>query len=212
MVQAALAGRLPHWESQAAAFTALVILLDQFPRRYNKSEPLACQLTLNYSLYRGTPRMYSGDAMCRDVVVRAIFDTSVMDEVHPVYRLFPCLALTHQEDVEMQKLCVSEWARATAYFEENDPIREYGNTFKRYVAHLACARLIRFAATLKSCKNLADFLTATTFSVASQHLRSLSTLALPLTPRKSRRRARSAESLAQCTSHCPGTKLGALQS
>ena len=80
MVQAAISGRLAHWESTPSSLVALVILLDQFPR----------------SIHAGRRSMYSGDAMARAVVLRAIFLTSIMDDIHPVYRLFPCLALSHQ--------------------------------------------------------------------------------------------------------------------
>jgi uncharacterized protein (DUF924 family) len=52
-------------------------------------------------------------------------------QVHPVYRLFPCLALAHQEDLEMQRLCVAEWTRATHYFEEGDPVLAYNDVFRR---------------------------------------------------------------------------------
>jgi uncharacterized protein (DUF924 family) len=113
MVQAALGGRLAHWESTPSSLVALVILLDQFPR----------------SMYRGDPDMYIGDSMARAVVLRALYHSGVMDEVHPVYRLFPCLALSHQEDLEMQRVCLSEWERACEFFDVNDPIREYTKTF-----------------------------------------------------------------------------------
>lgn len=84
-------------------------------------------------MYRGTKDMFIGDELSCQVVMRAIFHSKIMDEVHPVYRLFPCLALSHQENLEMQKLCLAEWARATTFFEADDPILEYGNTFKRYL-------------------------------------------------------------------------------
>ena len=113
MVQAALGGRLAHWESTPSSLVALVILLDQFPR----------------SMYRGDADMYIGDSMARAVVLRALYHSGVMDEVHPVYRLFPCLALSHQEDAEMQRVCLSEWERACEFFDANDPIREYTKTF-----------------------------------------------------------------------------------
>lgn len=48
------------------------------------------------------------------------------------YRLFPCLALSHQESLEMQKLCRTEWERASAFFEPNDPILEYTSVFQGY--------------------------------------------------------------------------------
>lgn len=68
MIIAALAGRLGHWESTPTSLVSLVILLDQFPR----------------SVYKNTPDMYSGDSLVQTVVLRAIFHSNLMDEVHPV--------------------------------------------------------------------------------------------------------------------------------
>jgi uncharacterized protein (DUF924 family) len=77
--------------------------------------------------------MYIGDAMACQVVMRAIFTTKIMDDVHPVYRLFPCLALSHQEDVHMQRLCISEWTRATQCLDADDPVLGYNSVFKTFV-------------------------------------------------------------------------------
>ncbi|EDQ85939.1 uncharacterized protein MONBRDRAFT_28678 [Monosiga brevicollis MX1] len=114
VVDAAISGRLAHWESTPASLVALVILLDQFPR----------------SIHANSKRMFAGDDMAKAVVLRALFHSHLMDEVHPVYRVFPCMALTHQEDLEMQKLAESEWTRACDYFTPDDPIREYKATFE----------------------------------------------------------------------------------
>lgn len=57
------------------------------------------------------------------------------------YRLFPCLALSHQESLEMQKLCRTEWERASAFFEEQDPILEYSGVFQGYVHRHRCHRV-----------------------------------------------------------------------
>ena len=56
VTQAALAKRLHHWQLQPQSFVALVIVLDQFPRR----------------IYRGTPAAYSGDMLTGDITLRAI--------------------------------------------------------------------------------------------------------------------------------------------
>eukprot|EP00730_Choanoeca_flexa_P015978 TRINITY_DN7462_c0_g1_i3.p1 TRINITY_DN7462_c0_g1~~TRINITY_DN7462_c0_g1_i3.p1 ORF type:complete len:810 (+),score=180.93 TRINITY_DN7462_c0_g1_i3:141-2570(+) len=114
MIEAAISGRLAHWESTPSSLVALCILLDQFPRR----------------LHAGTRAMYKGDEMARAVVLRSIFNTTVLDEVHPVYRLFPCLVLSRQEDKELQRLALTEWQRACEFFEADDPIREYTASFK----------------------------------------------------------------------------------
>ena len=111
---AAIAGRLSHWELAPLPLVALIILLDQFPR----------------AIYRGTSDMYMGDAVACEVIMRAIFKSKIMDEVHPVYRLFPCLALSHSEDVQMQRLCVSEWSRAAQVMESDEPVLAYTSVFK----------------------------------------------------------------------------------
>ena len=90
-------------------------------------------LFLVHRIYRGTRDMYIGDSASGQVVMRAMFKTKIMDEVHPVYRLFPCLALSHQEDLEMQRLCVSEWTRAAQYFDPSDPLHAYSSVFKTCV-------------------------------------------------------------------------------
>lgn len=114
LVQAAVAGRLAHWESTPSSFVALVILLDQFPR----------------TIYRGTQDMFQGDRMARAVILRGLFNSSIMDELHPVYRVFPCIALSHQEDVQMQRLCIAEWEKTREFFDEDDPIRDYTTKFE----------------------------------------------------------------------------------
>ena len=63
-----MSGRLAHWESTPSSLVALVILLDQFPRSFNA----------------GQKTMFEGDEMARAVVLRAIFQTNIMDEIHPV--------------------------------------------------------------------------------------------------------------------------------
>ena len=68
MIEAAIVGRLSHWESTPSSLVALTILLDQFPR----------------SIHAGHRSMYEGDEMAKAVVCRAIFNSNVLDEVHPV--------------------------------------------------------------------------------------------------------------------------------
>eukprot|EP00049_Salpingoeca_infusionum_P008126 m.131652 g.131652 ORF g.131652 m.131652 type:complete len:711 (-) comp13923_c1_seq2:391-2523(-) len=114
MVEAARSGRLAHWESLPASFVALVVLLDQFPR----------------TIYKGTKEMYESDDMTRAVIVRALFHSSIMEELHPIYRLFPCFALSHLEDAEMQKLCLSEWETVSESLAKDDPVQQYGERFQ----------------------------------------------------------------------------------
>ena len=113
-VEAACEGKLGHWEGHESSFVALVILLDQFPR----------------TIWRGSVDMYHGDSLARDVVLRAVQETGIMQKVHPVHMLFPCLALSHQEDLQMQQLCLQLWDSVSDQFSADDPIWTFAASFK----------------------------------------------------------------------------------
>ena len=96
LVQQAIAGELDHWMEAPQGCVALMILLDQFPR----------------NLYRHTVQMYSGDAKAMQIVAQK---HDWQAELAPEEYLFvPCLILTHQENLEAQKQCVS-------YYEQIEP-------------------------------------------------------------------------------------------
>lgn len=126
VMRAALAGRLAHWEVHPRSFVALVVLLDQFPR----------------SVYRGTSDMFLGQSLVRRVVTRAVTDTGVIDDVTPGLRVIPILALSHQEDLRMQRLCLEEWGRLTETLDPNDP--EMGLGIKLQENHDMIDRFGRF--------------------------------------------------------------------
>jgi uncharacterized protein (DUF924 family) len=80
-VALALEGHYDHWAvgiEHPRLLVALVILLDQFPR----------------NVFRGTARMYAGDARCRHLVKRAL-RAGVSERLRPLERVFLCLVLTH---------------------------------------------------------------------------------------------------------------------
>eukprot|EP00052_Salpingoeca_macrocollata_P005626 m.48500 g.48500 ORF g.48500 m.48500 type:complete len:416 (+) comp14963_c0_seq1:254-1501(+) len=110
---AALRGLLTHWERLPKMFVALVILLDQFPRR----------------IFRGTADSYVGEAHAQQVILRAL-RTGVFHRVPPVHRIFPCLALSHIENLEMQQLASREWDKVCHQFASTDPIWKLATAFE----------------------------------------------------------------------------------
>jgi uncharacterized protein (DUF924 family) len=87
--EAAVAGELADWASHAEGALALVLLLDQFPR----------------NAFRGTARMYAGDALARaaaDAAIGAGFDRAV----DPALRGFFYLPFMHSEQLADLDRCV----------------------------------------------------------------------------------------------------------
>jgi uncharacterized protein (DUF924 family) len=88
--EAAAAGRLAAWESDAEDALALLIVLDQFPR----------------NMFRGEARMFAADPLARVVADRAIargFDRRYV----PPERRFFYLPFTHSENLADQERCVA---------------------------------------------------------------------------------------------------------
>jgi uncharacterized protein (DUF924 family) len=66
-------------------------------------------------LYRETPKMFIGDLMAKEIAVRALH-ANRFAKVPRDFRILPCLVLSHQEDLEMQKLCRAEWRTVSPLF------------------------------------------------------------------------------------------------
>jgi len=96
VVTAAVEGGLDAWRSSPRGRLALVILLDQFTR----------------NVFRGTPRMYAGDARAQALALEAFADGSVA-ALPFVEQLFLSLPLLHAESLALQER-VGEIARALA--------------------------------------------------------------------------------------------------
>ena len=89
-IRQARAEKLSHWESDANGALALVILLDQFTR----------------NIFRGSVEAYSGDALAREIVHRAI--GAGLDDALPITgRIFLYHPLHHSESLEEQNLGVA---------------------------------------------------------------------------------------------------------
>jgi uncharacterized protein (DUF924 family) len=119
-VTLASCGHCDHWAldtEQPRRLVALVVLLDQFPR----------------NIYRGSPRMFAGDARCRDLVKRA-WRAGIGERLQPIERVLLCLALTHSEALEDQHLCMAEWGRVRARLAADDPLNAFDEIFRRHLA------------------------------------------------------------------------------
>jgi len=112
---AAVDGKLRHWEDGPRSLVALIIALDQFPRTISK----------------GTPDMYRGDGEAAAVIKRAVSrEDSVLVDVPPMHVFFCCLALSHHESMTSQTLALKLWEQVSPTFSANDPVLRYGKQFK----------------------------------------------------------------------------------
>eukprot|EP00035_Acanthoeca_spectabilis_P024018 m.451977 g.451977 ORF g.451977 m.451977 type:complete len:827 (+) comp20246_c0_seq1:153-2633(+) len=104
-MDAAMAGRLAHWEHNPKSAVALVILLDQIPRR----------------VYQGRAQMYSGDTLCQEVIFRLVrTNQKLLQEIKPTTLLFVCIALSHHEDREAQAMAHHLWKDIKGSFSRDD--------------------------------------------------------------------------------------------
>jgi len=101
--QKAVAGELAAWEASDDGALALVIVLDQFPR----------------NMFRDDPRMFSSDALAREVARRAI-DRGADRRVDPVLREFLYLPFMHSEHLPDQEHCVALFQNAQNVANEAD--------------------------------------------------------------------------------------------
>lgn len=90
MWESALDGRLRAWQDSDDGVLALVIVLDQFPR----------------NMFRGDPKMFSTDALAREIASRAIAEGRDM-RTDPALRAFFYLPFMHSENLTDQDRCVA---------------------------------------------------------------------------------------------------------
>ena len=86
---AALAGELQHWTTDARNTLALVLVLDQFPR----------------NIYRNTARAYHYDAAGLELALK-IIDQGLNSDLHPIEQSFLFLPLQHSETIVEQTRAV----------------------------------------------------------------------------------------------------------
>ena len=84
-IEAALKGRLDHWQASADGSVALIILLDQFTR----------------NVFRGKPRAFAGDARALALARRMVADGRDQ-ALSQLQRSFAYLPFEHAEDLAAQ--------------------------------------------------------------------------------------------------------------
>lgn len=92
-MEAAVDGRLSHWEEDPITLVTLIILLDQIPRR----------------VFSGTADQYAGDENSFETIKRAIEETAIIQKVASQHLLYICIALSHQESMYAQELQQQIW-------------------------------------------------------------------------------------------------------
>ncbi len=90
LVQAAAAGDLDDWAESSRGRLALIVLLDQFPRK----------------IYRNTPAAFASDDKALGLTLEAI-ELGLDRELRPIERVFLYLPLEHSELLENQDRCVA---------------------------------------------------------------------------------------------------------
>ncbi len=98
-IDAALAGRLDHWEAAGPdSALALIVVLDQFTR----------------NVFRDTADMFAGDARAL-AIARRLVDTGADRQLTPVQRWFAYLPFEHSESLADQDLSVELFDELRAY-------------------------------------------------------------------------------------------------
>jgi uncharacterized protein (DUF924 family) len=113
-------GAYDHWAlnpDHPRMLLALIMLLDQFRR----------------NMYRNQAEMYASDPRCLMLVKRAI-KQGVIDKMRLIERVFPCLVLTHSEELADQHLCMQEWEKAEDELAPTDPLRVFHEVFQRHLS------------------------------------------------------------------------------
>ena len=88
-LETALMGAYDRWTSSAGGTTALIIMLDQFPR----------------NIYRGSGKSFHWDKKALAISTKAI-DDGLISELPASWAYFVLMPTMHSEDLAMQDLCV----------------------------------------------------------------------------------------------------------
>lgn len=112
-------GAYDHWAlspDHPRMLLALILLLDQFRR----------------NMHRNTPEMYAQDTRCLRLIKRAIAQGTI-ERLKLIERVFPCLVLTHSEQLADQHLCLQEWDKVQRELVQTDPLRVFHEVFSRHL-------------------------------------------------------------------------------
>ena len=110
--EAAAAGMLLSWETEAAGALALVLLLDQVPR----------------NIFRRTPRAYVTDAAARATADRAL-ECGFDQMVPPAWRLFFYMPFHHSEDLADQRRSLALSKALPRNPDRGGSLRRYGRPY-----------------------------------------------------------------------------------
>eukprot|EP00042_Codosiga_hollandica_P050667 m.610750 g.610750 ORF g.610750 m.610750 type:complete len:1327 (+) comp58132_c0_seq6:129-4109(+) len=112
--EAACQGRLQHWEEHHEPLVALLILVDQYPR----------------ILFKDTPKSFEFEPIAQDIVLRAL-DSQILDKMEPKQLFFACVALSHQEDLESQFICLQLWNEMSTHPQMDESLLRFTPVFQR---------------------------------------------------------------------------------
>ena len=110
LVEAASAGNLEHWKSEAESCLAYVLLLDQFSR----------------NIYRGTAAAFANDARALSTTLDGL-KSGLDKKLSPMQRVFFYLPLEHSESLAMQELSLHQFKNL-----QHDDNAEHPEIFSKF--------------------------------------------------------------------------------
>lgn len=126
-LDSALIGECRAWEESAQGALALVLLCDQFTR----------------NIYRDTPRMYTADALARELTLRL---TTGRKEraLDLIERVFVYMPLMHAEDIRAQRLSVGYFTELVEESGKKNPANTHYYSYSLDYANRHHAIIKRF--------------------------------------------------------------------
>ncbi|MBI5149158.1 MAG: DUF924 domain-containing protein [Candidatus Omnitrophica bacterium] len=126
-LDSALIGEYKAWEESVTGALALILLYDQFTR----------------NMYRDTPRIYTGDALARELTLRLTTGRKERT-LDLIERTFIYMPLMHAEDLKSQKLSVQCFAGLVEESQKKNPDNTHYYRYSLDYANRHCAIVERF--------------------------------------------------------------------
>ncbi|MVW74530.1 DUF924 family protein [Pseudomonas xionganensis] len=125
LVEQALAGQLPSWQTEAEGWLGHILLLDQLPRM----------------IFRDTPRAFAGDARAQ-VLVQQGLAQGWERQLAPIQQVFVYLVLEHAEDLALQDQAVARFEQLLAQADAGERelfagFLDYAEQHQRVIARFA---------------------------------------------------------------------------
>jgi len=117
LIEAALAGKLAHWNCHASSALAQIVVLDQFTR----------------NVFRDHPRSFAGDARAL-AAARAMLVAGQPENLLPVQRAFIYLPFEHAEDLAAQDESLWLFAELVEAAPELEGMRDYAQRHRAVIA------------------------------------------------------------------------------